>query len=89
MPYLCSNILSTIFNYAFGAETSRSRTTSKCNKFRTSPKALLQKAQNHCGNSVALKRAISKYFDRHSEVFQKFNNTSSTIKSSPLVNLIA
>ena len=89
MPYLSNNIYATNFYYEFGAETSRSRTMSKCNEFPTSPKTLLKKGRNHSGKSVALKRGISKYFERHCEVFQKFNDTSSTIKSSLLGNLIA
>ena len=47
------------------------RTASTCNEFRTSPKALINKAQNQGDNTVALKRTISKYFNCHSEMFQQ------------------
>ena len=87
MPCLCSNIFSTIFYYAFGAEIFK--TKSKCNEFRTSPRALLNKAQNQGDNTVTLKRTIFKYFDRHSEVFQMFNDTSITIKNSLFGRFIA
>ena len=38
-------------------------------------KLYLTRAQNQGGNTVALKRMLSKYFGHHFQVLQKFNNT--------------
>ena len=41
-----------------------------CSEFKTSSKALFNRAQNQGDNAVALKRTLSKYFGRHFEVFK-------------------
>ena len=50
------------------------RTRSIWNEFRTSFKALLNKAQNQGGNAVDSKRIIAKYFCRNFESFEKFSD---------------
>ena len=83
VPYLCSNIPSKIFYSTFVAEILRiTRVTNTCNEFWTSSKALLSRAQDQGGNTLLLKRPLSKYFDRHFELFQKFSNTSITFLNS-------
>ena len=44
--------------------------TKTCCEFRTSSKALFNRAQNQGGNAVTLKGTLSKYFGRHFEIFQ-------------------
>ena len=82
MSYFCNNIPANIFYPAFGTKTlTTERTTNSCNEFRTSSKALLDKAQNQGGSTVVLERTFSKYFGRCSEVSQKFNDTSIIFKN--------
>ena len=60
MRYLCSNISCRIFYSAFGAERLRiAGTRSTCSGFRTSFKALLNRAENLVGDDVILKRPLS------------------------------
>ena len=74
MPYFCTKISSEIFHSTFGAEILRiAGTTTRCNKFRTSYKNWLNRAQNQGGNAVLLNRALFKYFSHHFEVCQKFS----------------
>ena len=83
MTYLSSNISPKIFYCAFGAEILRiAKATSTCNEFRTSSKALSNRTQNQADNAVVLDKTLSKYFGRHFELFQKFNDTSITFINS-------
>ena len=53
MPHLCSNFPTKILCSTFGEESFRiARTTSVCNEFRTSSKALCNRAQKQGGNAV-------------------------------------
>lgn len=73
IPLICSNISCNIFCSTFGETYLRTaRTASTRNSFKTSPNALLKRAQTQGSNAVVLKQIISKYFCRLFEVFQKF-----------------
>ena len=53
MPHLCSNFPTKILCSTFGEESFRiARTTSVCNEFRTSSKALCNRAQKQGSNAV-------------------------------------
>ena len=50
------------------------KSTKTCSEFRTSSKALLNRAQNQLGKAAVLERTLSKYFGHHFKVFQKFSD---------------
>ena len=58
------------------------KSTKTFSEFRTTLKALFHRDQNQLGKAVVLERTLSKYFGRHFEVFQKFNDAFITFMSS-------